>query len=152
VIAPSSLRFRTCDAGSPPASDLIAATLAEYDVAAGRSLRGGPSATPRDFAPPGGAYMVGLVDGVPACGGGVKDIGGGMGELKRMYVAPGFRGHGLARALLGELEARAQALGYPAVRLDCLRATWPLYRDAGYVEIPDYNGNPHAEVWAGKAL
>jgi GNAT superfamily N-acetyltransferase len=144
--------FRRCDAARPPASELIAAVLAEYDAGAGRALRGGPSATPEDFSPPGGAYVVGFVDGVPACGGGIKALGDGTAELKRMYVAPLFRGRGLARTLLQALEDTARALGHRAVRLDSQSATWPMYRAAGYREIADYNDNPHADVWGEKPL
>ncbi|MEA2305698.1 MAG: hypothetical protein QOH43_2978 [Solirubrobacteraceae bacterium] len=144
--------FRVCDPARPPASDLIAAVLAEYDAVAGRPLSGGPSATPADFSPPGGAFVVGTVDDVPACGGGVKALGDGVAELKRMYVAPRFRGRGLSRGLLAALEAAARDLGHGVARLDCQVGTWPLYRAAGYREIPDYNGNPHADTWAEKRL
>jgi hypothetical protein len=47
-------------------------------------LRGGPSATPEDFSPPGGAYVVGFVDDTAACGGGIKALGDGIAELKRL--------------------------------------------------------------------
>jgi GNAT superfamily N-acetyltransferase len=144
--------FRVCDPARPPASNLIAAVLAEYDAVAGRALSGGPSATPEDFSPPGGAFVVGTVEDVPACGGGVKALGGGIAELKRMYVAPRFRGRGLGRALLGALEDAARDLGHGVARLDCQVATWPLYRTAGYRQIPDYNGNPHADTWGEKRL
>jgi GNAT superfamily N-acetyltransferase len=144
--------FRRCDAARPPASELIDAVLAEYDEVAGRALSGGPSATPEDFSPPGGAYVVGFVDGVPACGGGIKALPGRKAELKRMYVAPPFRGQGLGRALLAALEDAARELGHRAVRLDSQAATWPLYRSAGYAEIPDYNDNPHADHWGEKPL
>jgi GNAT superfamily N-acetyltransferase len=144
--------FRWCDAALPPASELIDAVLAEYDEVAGRALHGGPSATPEDFSPPGGAYVVGFVDGVPACGGGIKALPGHVAELKRMYVAPSFRGRGLARALIQALEDAARQLGHRAVRLDSQTATWPLYRSAGYQPIPDYNDNPHADHWGEKRL
>ena len=147
-----ALEFGRCDAGRPPASELIEALLEEYDVVAGRKLRGGPSAEPGDFAPPGGAFVVGYVDGVPACCGGVKALGGGRAEIKRMYVAPAFRGRGLARSLIDALEGAARDLGHNVMRLDSTLATWPIYEAAGYRPIPDYNDNPHADVWAEKAL
>lgn len=53
-----ALEFRRCDVGRPPASEPIDAVLAEYDSGAGRALRGGPSATPSDFSPPGGAFVL----------------------------------------------------------------------------------------------
>ena len=144
--------FRLLDPAVPPASDLIAAVLAEYDVAAGRRLQGGPSARAADFSPPGGAYVVGFVGDVPVCGGGIKDLGSGAAELKRMYVTPPFRGHAIAQALLGVLEGTARRMGYRYVRLDSKASTWPIYLAAGYAQLPDYNGNPHADFWGETPL
>jgi GNAT superfamily N-acetyltransferase len=145
--------FRRCDPGVPPASDLIAAILAEYDVIAGRHLTGGPSASTADFSPPGGAFLVGIAeDGQAACGGGVKALGDGVAEIKRFYVTPAFRGQGLARALLEALEDEARRLGHRTVRLDATTPTWPMYLSAGYREASDYNDNPHATVWGEKDL
>jgi GNAT superfamily N-acetyltransferase len=147
------LTFRRCDPEAPPASDLIAALLAEYDIVAGRHLTGGPSATATDFSPPGGAFLVGFAEGgEAACGGGVKALGAGIAEIKRFYVAPAFRGQGLARALLEALEGEARRLGHRTVRLDTTTPTWPMYVSAGYREVADYNGNPHATVWGEKDL
>jgi GNAT superfamily N-acetyltransferase len=56
----------------------------------------------------------------------IKALGDGHAELKRMYVAPKFRGRGLARALLQALENPARELGHRPVRLDSQSATWPL--------------------------
>ena len=147
-----SPEFRRCDAARPPASDLIAAVLAEYDAVAGRALHGGPSATPSDCSPPGGAYVVGFVDGVPACGGGIKALGDGNAELKRIYVVPRFRKAGLGRALIQALEKAARELGHRAVLLDSQASTWPLYRAAGYREVADYTDNPHVDFWGEKRL
>jgi GNAT superfamily N-acetyltransferase len=95
---------------------------------------------------------VGFVDGVSACGGGIKSLGDGNAELKRMYVAPQFRGRGLGRALLLALENAARELGHRAVRLDSQSSTWPMYLAAGYREVADYNDNPHADFWGEKQL
>lgn len=144
--------FRVLDPAVPPASDLIAAVLAEYDVAAGRQLEGGPLATAADFSPPGGAFVVGFVNDVAVCAAGIKDLGGGAAELKRMYVAPAFRGRGIARALLGTVEKTARDMGYQRVCLDSKASTWPIYLAAGYTEVPNYNDNPHADLWGEKPL
>jgi GNAT superfamily N-acetyltransferase len=148
------IEFLPCDAGRPPASDLIAATVAGYDET--YAFRGeGPSATPEDFSPPGGVYLVGMLDGTPACGGGVKALGEGMAEIKRMYVAPEHRRRGVGRELLGALEDAARDLGHRVVRLDT--AAHPphlrrMYLAAGYREIADYNANPYAAFWGEKPL
>ena len=85
--------------------------------------------------------MVGFADtGEAACGGGVKALGDGAAEIKRFYVAPAFRGQGLARALLEALEEEARRLGHRTVRLDTTTPTWPMYLSAGYRAVADYNG------------
>ncbi|HEX6120916.1 MAG TPA: GNAT family N-acetyltransferase [Dongiaceae bacterium] len=51
-----------------------------------------------------------------ACGGiGFYD---GYAELKRMYSKPAVRGRGVARALLGRLEAEARAAGIGVLRIE----------------------------------
>ena len=149
------LRFQPVPADTPPASDLIAAMVAEmallYGPIDGPHM---PSATPADFAGPHGTFLVGYEeDGTPVCAGGVKRLTGDMAEIKRMYVVPSARGHGLARVLLGALEDAARELGYTTVRLD----TGPqqahaqaLYESAGYRSIGNFNANPVASFWGEK--
>ena len=145
------------DAARPPASDLIEAMVADLEPLYGRIDKPGmPSARPYEFGPPHGVFIVGFdEEGNALTGGGVKRLEAGLAEIKRMYVVPEARGRGIARQLLVALENAARALGYERVRLD----TGPkqphaeaLYRSAGYVEIPDYNGNPAASYWGEKAL
>jgi ribosomal protein S18 acetylase RimI-like enzyme len=65
------------------------------------------------------------------------------------------RGMGLGGRLLREVEASAERLGAASVRLDTNRALTEaiaMYRAHGYVEIPDYNGEPYADFWFEKRL
>jgi GNAT superfamily N-acetyltransferase len=151
------MEFRTMDPGVPPASSLIAAMVEDLVPLYGRiDGPNAPRAAPEDFRPPGGVFLVGFdADGVPVCGGGVKKLGDGLCEIKRMYVVPAARGRGVAGELLVALEDAARALGYRRVRLD----TGPkqphaerMYRRAGYAEIDDYNGNPFASFFGEKTL
>jgi GNAT superfamily N-acetyltransferase len=151
-MGPVVIEFRRCNAAQPPARELLAAVLVEYDVIAGHRLTGGLIVTPSDFSPPDGAYLVGFSEDTPTCGGGVKALGASIAEVKRMYVLPRFRGRGLAQALLKALEDNARDLGHRTMRLDSAAATWPMYVAAGYREIPDYNNNPHADFWGEKGL
>jgi heme-degrading monooxygenase HmoA/GNAT superfamily N-acetyltransferase len=110
----------------------------------------GPSATPEDFTAPKGAFFVAEVDGeaVGCCG--VKTIGPGVVEIKRLWVAPGGRGLGLGRRLLQACEDQAVATGATVARLDTGRLQTEalgLFASAGYVAIDDYNGNPFADHW-----
>jgi uncharacterized protein (DUF952 family) len=151
------LVFAPMDAGRPPASDLIEAMVQEMDELYGGRIDvpGMPSAAPADFVRPKGTFLVGFLDGEPVTGGGVKTLEPGLGEIKRMYVAPEARGRGIARRLLTALEDAARRLGHDRVRLD----TGPdqpeakhLYQSAGYVEIANYNDNPKATYFGEKHL
>lgn len=66
-------------------------------------------------------------------------------ELKRLYVRPAFRGHGIAKALVERLLSDARGIGYSYVRLDTLPflvEAIALYRKFGFYEISPYNDNP----------
>ena len=110
---------------------------------------------PAEMAPPDGVFVLVEVDGVAVAGGGVRRLGDGVGEIKRMFVIPEARREGHARRLLDALEAAAADLGYVRLRLDTARsmtAAMRLYRRAGYRSIPDYNGNGYASFWGEKVL
>lgn len=151
------LRFQPFPADASPAADLVAAMVAEMATIYGPIDRPGmPSATPADFAPPRGTFLVGFDEsGSPVCAGGVKRLDDETAEIKRMYVVPTARGRGIARLLLGTLEDAARSLGVGVVRMDT-GARQPharaLYESAGYVAVPDYNANPAAAFWGEKRL
>jgi GNAT superfamily N-acetyltransferase len=150
------LRFQALPPDAPPAGDLLAAMVSEMAALYGAiDGPGMPSATPADFAPPHGTFLVGFDGDEAVCAGGVKPLGDGVAEIKRMYVVPAARGRGLARVLLGALEDAARELGHSMVRLD----TGPqqpharaLYESAGYRPIGNYNANPVASFWGEKRL
>jgi GNAT superfamily N-acetyltransferase len=151
------MRFEPVPADTPPASDLLAAMVAEMALLYGPIDRPGmPSATPADFAAPRGTFLVGFDDdGAPVCGGGVKRLDDEAAEIKRMYVVPSARGRGLARVLLAALEAAARDLGYTIVRLDTgsrQAHAQRLYEASGYRPIGNFNANPVASFWGEKRL
>jgi GNAT superfamily N-acetyltransferase len=82
---------------------------------------------------------------------GVRRLAPGVSELKRMWLRPDCRGRGLARRLMDRCLDEARALGGRVLRLDSerdrLAVAVRLYRGYGFVEIPDYNRNPRADVW-----
>jgi ribosomal protein S18 acetylase RimI-like enzyme len=153
---PGEVRFAPCDPEEPPASGLLAAMRAElvgaYDNA---SRLDNPPLLPSELRAPDGAYYVGYVGSDAVAGGGLRRLGEGVAEIKRMYVRPEARSRGVAAALLRTLEEAARAMGYASARLD----TGPkqvtaqrLYRAAGYTEIAPYNDNPFACFWGEKRL
>jgi GNAT superfamily N-acetyltransferase len=149
-------RFELSDPEEPPASELLIAMRAELnDAYETMSRLDNPPLRPAELRPPGGAYLVGYEGAEAVAGGGLRRLGGGVAEVKRMYVRPVARSRGVAAALLAALESTAVSLGYRAVRLD----TGPkqvhaqrLYRSAGYVDVPPYNDNPFACFWGEKRL
>ena len=72
-----------------------------------------------------------------------------------MYVVPEYRGAGVAKRILEELERRARERGLQAVRLDTnarLVEANRMYREAGDVQIEGYNSNPRSDRWYEKPL
>ena len=87
--------------------------------------------------------------------GGVRDLGGRTGEIKRMWVHGDWRGAGLGSRMLRELEDLARRLGHDRVVLDtnsALGEAIAMYDRAGYRRIVRYNDNPYAEAWFEKDL
>lgn len=151
------LTARTVPADRPPATELVAAMLDELEPIYGRiDVAGAPTATPADFAPPRGAFVVVEADaGVVVAGGGVKGLDDQACEIKRMYVVPERRGQGVAGVLLAALEGEARRLGYRLARLDTgVRQPHAqrLYERAGYRPIDNFNDNPFASFWGEKRL
>jgi GNAT superfamily N-acetyltransferase len=110
---------------------------------------------PTDLVPPGGVFLLARVDGEPAGIGGVRFLDTEIAEVKSMFVSPAFRGLGLGRRILTELDRIATEHGCRAVRLDSsayLTEAIGLYRSAGYREVPPYNDNPKADVWFERKL
>ncbi len=146
---------RTVGGGHPDALELVRAMEAELAETFPPGLPGPPPPTAEQMSPPRGAYVALYDGGRPVAGGGVRELEPGVGEIKRMYVLPEARSRGLARRLLGELEAAARDLGYERVRLDTgdpqphARA---LYESSGYREIGNYNDNGYASYWGEKDL
>jgi GNAT superfamily N-acetyltransferase len=98
------------------------------------------------FSPPAGrlllAYDGGEVAGI-AC---MRQIRQDIGEIKRMYVRPAFRGRGIGRKLVESLIKEGRKIGYPRIRLDSTRfmkEAHSLYRSVGFREIEPY---PESEI------
>jgi putative acetyltransferase len=86
-------------------------------------------------------FLVARTEGrlVGCCG--LQPAGPSIGELKRMYVGPQYRGRGIARVLLAELEKLAARLGYQRIRL-ATGVRQPeaiaLYEKCGYTLVAPY--------------
>jgi GNAT superfamily N-acetyltransferase len=150
-----SVDVRRASGTDPAARELLDAMVREMAELYDERLPVLSPARPEELSPPDGGFVVLSADGRPVAGGGVRRLDDRTCELKRMYVVPDARGRGVGRDLLTGLESLARDLGYAVARLD----TGPkqggaqrMYERAGYVPIPDYNGNPYAAFWGEKTL
>jgi GNAT superfamily N-acetyltransferase len=154
---PEEITVRAEAADSLIAVRLVDAMVTEMDQLYGQAPGGGvgSGASPSDFTPPTGAFLVIYAGGKPVAGGGLKRDDDGVAEIKRMYVKPDARRRGLGRQLLEALEEAARGLGYARIRLDT-GARQPhaqaMYERAGYHAIDNYNGNRQASWWGEKIL
>lgn len=107
------------------------------------------------FVPPDGTFLVAQLFGTSVGCGALRTLGGGVGEIKRMWLAPEMRGLGVGRRLLAALEHAACERKMRAIRLDThesLTEAIQFYRLSGYREIARYNNNPYAHHWFDKTL
>lgn len=111
----------------------------------------------KEVAPGRGTFVVASVDSDDVGCGAVRVIDERLAELKRMFVVPGSRGHGIGTTILAFLESEARSLGATRIVLETgVRSPDALgmYRRAGYSEIDRYG--PYVEsvvsVCMGKVL
>ena len=106
---------------------------------------------PGDYAEPGGALLVALVDGQAAGCGALRALPDAdypnACEMKRLFVRRAFRRFGLGRLLTQQLMDLATRAGYSSMLLDTLddmEAARGLYTSLGFEEVPPYYFNPIA--------
>ena len=106
---------------------------------------------PGGYAPPRGRLLLAYTgagegyEGEPAGCVALRPLEGQIGELKRMYIPPAYRGQGWGRRLAERLFAEARQAGYLRLRLDTIdtmKEALGLYRSLGFREIPPYRHNP----------
>jgi ribosomal protein S18 acetylase RimI-like enzyme len=100
---------------------------------------------PGAYAPPPGRLLLARRGAEVAGCVGLRPLDAARGEMKRLYLRPQFRGHGMGRRLAEAVIAEARAIGYASLVLDSLasmRAARALYDSLGFREIPAYYDNP----------
>jgi GNAT superfamily N-acetyltransferase len=135
----SDITFAVAPFDAPVSAELTEAVQQEYMVRYGQ--RDATVITAAEFAPPQGIFVIGWdVDQPIACGG-VRLVEPGVGELKRMYVAPHARRRGIARRLLHKLEGEAVVLGATTLRLETglhQPEAIALYDSEGYIDVEPF--------------
>jgi putative acetyltransferase len=105
---------------------------------------------PGCYARPAGHLLLARVAGEAVGCVGLRPLEPGICEMKRLWVEPGFGGHGIGRALAEAVIEAARGVGYERMRLDTIPARMPaaqhLYGSLGFREIPPYYDNPLAGV------
>lgn len=100
---------------------------------------------PGRYAEPEGILLLARVDGLPVGAVGLRPLGDGACEMKRMYVRPPWRALKIGRLLAERVIAEARRIGYGAMRLDTLErlgAAEGLYKSLGFRRIDAYYHNP----------
>jgi len=115
--------------------DLVGMDVPQYVSSALHKICGEP--------PPHGAFYLIHVDGELAGMGGLRRIGDGVVEIKRLYVRPAFRGLDLGKSLLRKLLADAREFGYRKIYLDTapfMQSAQRMYEAAGFLDREPYEG------------
>jgi len=97
---------------------------------------------PVPYAPPAGALLIARCGEQVAGCVAMRPLGGGVGEVKRLYVRSDYRGSGLGRLLVETVIHAARQAAYRELRLDTLEtmeSARALYCRLGFVEIEPYN-------------
>lgn len=142
----STLDLRPRRYDHPDAAALTDAAQAYY-----RKIYGGPDRSPiepDEFSPPSGGFVVGYLEEVPVAMGGWRLLtdpppvpARQAAEIKRMFVSPDVRRHGLATTLLTRLETAAATAGVDLLVLETgtpQAEAVAFYSRRGYAHVPPF--------------
>jgi len=93
------------------------------------------------------AVVLVLVEGASVACGACREFNADTLELKRIFVKKEYRGRGLSKRIIAELESIAKVRGYSATILETgrhLHAAMALYIKSNYKVIPNYG--PYKDI------
>jgi len=90
-----------------------------------------------DESPESAIHVLAIVDGEPAGAGRLIEYDPQTAKLQRLAVLKQYRGQGVGKRLVQELEQHAERLGYDCCILDGQCHAEPFYASLGYVPISD---------------
>ena len=105
----------------------------------------GYGASPEQMIADNVAFIVLREDGEAVACGGIKLYGTEYGELKRIFVRPGYRGKGYGRQIVDELAAHARQHGVSLLRLETgvhQPEAIAMYERLGFERIPRFGDYP----------
>jgi putative acetyltransferase len=102
---------------------------------------------PGKYAPPAGRLLLALWEKRPAGVIALRALDdAGLCEMKRLYVRPEFRGHGIGRILAERVIGEAREIGYSRMRLDTVQGKMDraiaMYGELGFKETVPYYSTP----------
>jgi putative acetyltransferase len=104
---------------------------------------------PGFYAPPQGRLLLALTGAEAAGCIALRPREEGICEMKRLFVRPSYRGHGLGKLLVERVVAEARGIGYRTMRLDTLpsmQAAIRLYESIGFGRCAPYYETPLPET------
>lgn len=100
---------------------------------------------PGVYGAEGGALLLAASDGQAAGTIALRRLNEASAEVKRLYLRPPFRGHGLGRLLVEAVIERARSLGYERIYADTLPVmtdALSLYQRMGFERVAPYSPHP----------
>jgi putative acetyltransferase len=137
-----TLEVLAVDPRGPDAQRLLGELTAEVtELYADLGYDGTGGFTLADVDMPRSVFVVAYAGSEPVGCGALRPYEAGIGEVKRMYTVPAYRGRGVAAAVLAELEQQTRAFGYPTMRIetgDRQPGAIRLYERSGYRHIAPF--------------
>lgn len=102
----------------------------------------------KKYGPPDGRLYIAYCDGKPAGCIGLKRLNEDECEMKRLYVRPKYRGHGLSKKFIDLIIKDAREIGYKRMRLDTLpplKSAIHVYKRLSFYETEAYLDSPMDE-------